>query len=703
MGSLFEKCFGNDVPENRRMFYIASLTSGGAALFLLLFNLLLGTELRIVVACFGMFVVSASLFHFEVRCGKTLLNTLILLFIFYVVGFPLLFVFSDINTVEVPIYYLVGITYSLVLLKGKPRAASFLIQMGVDIASIVYCFSIRVQIHPYGGPSTVSDYLRIELAIIIAGVLCGSLLFYRNTLILNEMKLREAATEQAQKVSYAKDMFLVNVSHEIRTPLNAIIGTTEVVLDFQDTSDRIRDMAYNISNSSRALLAITSDLLDFSRMNEDYYQTSSEKYDISSLLNDIINLFSVRLLDSNVEFYVDISPNIPKILIGDSTRIRQILINMLSNAVKYTKNGFVSLELLYEWQDKDHIKLEFLIKDTGIGIKPENIEKIFEAYNRSGNETTDRLIEGNGLGLALCKRLSNAMGGEIWAESVFGEGSTFHFKCSQQVSVPYIGGYCGGITTEVDTIAYYTAEDSEMDKVGAILDKMEVLSKRLANEAELFEAFESSGYEYYFISSDTYESIKGRLGGANFDWGKLVVISPCNYSCSGEPIKYLLNKPVSCLNIADLLNHHTNYNVRRMTYSGDFKIPNAVVLVVDDNLVNLDVAANIIGRYGCKVITAASGKEGIIAIGQEHIDIVFLDYMMPDMDGIDTLKAIRAMDDEMTDTLPIVALTANVVSGAREMFLNEGFDDYLSKPIEVEKLEKALIEHLPSELLEITV
>ncbi|MBP5151371.1 MAG: response regulator, partial [Lachnospiraceae bacterium] len=342
------------------------------------------------------------------------------------------------------------------------------------------------------------------------------------------------------------------------------------------------------------------------------------------------------------------------------------------------------------------------VEDSGIGIKEENLEKIFEPYNRSG-EATDRLIEGNGLGLALCRKLSEAMGGKIRATSVYGEGSVFSFEVCQSIETPYTGGTVGGTKDEIISIAYYLAKAKESEKLGDILDDMEIRKRHAKTFEEFLEICRNEKLDYYLIDSVSYDLNKSQINDTGVDWKKVAIISPCNYSYSGEPFEYVLSKPVSCLNLSDLVNKTQNYAIRKHMYEGKFVLPEVNILVVDDNLVNLEVTANILSRYGANIITAASGREGITVIENKKVELIFLDYMMPDLDGIDTLKAIKKLEGGKYASIPAVALTANVVSGARDFFLDAGFDDYLSKPIEIDKMEKIMLRLLPSESVKLSV
>ncbi len=697
MRELLGRYLGEGVPVKERLFNAATFLSSVFALLFVAVAILLRIDIISVSLYFSIGVLGTVLFFLNIKKSRVTLYSVIYLTYVNLFAFPVIMINSNKDLMEIPLYSIVGLVLAIALLDGKLRAFFFMIQMVVDLSMAYYCYVIKDPNAVHYVATTNSDFFRIEVAIVITGLLCGFIVHFRNYQLEKEIKAREDATLKAEKVSFAMDMFLVNVSHEIRTPLNAIIGTTELLMD-SDANNRIKETTFNISNSSHALLSITTDLLDFSRMNIDSIVPEEEKYDVAFMLNDIVNLMSVRLLDSNVDFFVKINPNLPKTLIGDSGKIRQIIINMLSNAIKYTKEGHMTLYVDFTELERYSIKLKIKVEDTGIGIRAENLQKIFEPYNRSGEET-DRLIEGNGLGLALCKKLAKAMGGDIVADSIYGEGSTFIFEVPQKADTMLKEGTVGYVKNEKTSLACFVDGIKEMEDLSSIFAGMKLNNIDVKSEDEFVECCIMDKCSYYLLDSTSYERIKDRLLDHDIDWKKIVVVSDCNYSYSSEPFEFVLTRPISCLNIADLVNHTKNYTIRKQRFEGGFSIPEATVLVVDDNLLNLEVAAGILERYHPKVLTASSGKECLICLQDEHVDIVFLDYMMPEMDGIDTLKEIRKLEGSLFKELPVVALTANVVSGAREMFLNEGFNGYLSKPLEIESLEKVLNDELPSRLI----
>ena len=702
MKELFDRYFYNkDIPESVRLFYLVSLLSSSFSLLFALAGMILRVESFVIIICFLISFLCLSLFYFKRKYPEKKFFTNILLITCNYFAFPAALIFSKKNFVEIPVYFIIGITFGLVMYKKHRRIIYTCVLLVIDISCIIYTYYIRQPYEELYSLPTGSDYIRVGFAILSTGIICGTVINFRNSLLLDEITERKKAGLQAEQVSFAKDMFLVNISHEIITPLNAIIGTTDILLD-SDVTPHIKEMASNISNSSHALLSITSDLLDFSRMNLDDVVINEEEYNISALLNDVINLMSVRLLDSNVSFYVNVNPGLKKTLIGDANKIRQIFVNLLSNAIKYTKEGSIIFEVDYDVLSEDTLNLKIRVLDTGIGIKHENLELIFEPRHRSGTLETDRSFEGNGLGLAYCRKICDAMHGRLWADSVFGEGSVFHFEAKQKF-YKNDPNYCGTVNDMNIKVLYFLENGLENKALYDILESMNVRFERAVTGDDFIEKVSEDSFDYYMVGSATYEKIKENLYSGRIDFKKIVVISACNYSYSGEPFEYVLTTPLSCLNVSDLLNKTSNYSVRRKSFQGSFEIPDVTVLVIDDNLVNLGVAKEMIQRYGARILTAASGREGLICLKQETIDIVFLDYMMPDMDGIDTLKKIREADDIGNPILPVVALTANVVSGAREMFINAGFDDYLPKPIISDQLERTFIKLLPADRIKVKV
>ncbi len=679
--------FGDQISPDEKLYNFATLL---IAAFSTLFASL-GVMFLVPVGACGMFffmsVVMISFVYINTKIHKTLLFTILELCLFNFFAYPYVFLKYGSLSVEIPIYFIVGLVYALVLLNGVIRAVYFTSQFLVDIILIYYVFLVRGNISTNYG---VEYYLRIECAVISVGVMTALLLRYRMNTLSREFAICEAEREKAKEVSFAKDMFLVNVSHEIRTPLNAIIGTLDMLSD-SDVSNRVKDMIYNISNASHALLSITSDLLNFSRINSDYLSTMEERFDMSYMLNDIVNLINVRLMDSNVDFKVHVNAALPKIVVSDQGKLRQLIIYMLTNSMKNTERGYIDLSVDFDYRASDLIYLKIMVSDTGSEIPSDILSSIMAMDEERFNSYDEG--DSNFLNLIMCMKICKSMRGSFTCGCELSGGSAFAAEIPLKLEVPNIGGIIGSLNEDV-CVNYFVSDDYS-GNLREILNSMDVRCHGVINLSEFLKAIERNDCDYFIVDSAIYESIKEELKNSGLEWHKLVVIADDNYSYADEPFEYVLTKPVSVLNLTDLFNHTLNYAIRHQSFHGSFEIPDVSILVVDDNLVNLDVAAGLLEKYSPKIITASGGKEALVALETEDVDLILLDYMMPDMDGIDTLKAIRALPNEKYKEIPIIVLTANVVSGAREMFMEAGFDDYLSKPIEIEKFEKMLVSFLP--------
>lgn len=391
-------------------------------------------------------------------------------------------------------------------------------------------------------------------------------------------KEQEKLKKQADEANRAKGEFLANMSHEIRTPINAVLGMDEMILR-ESREPGIQSYAADIKRAGNILLSLINDILDFSKIESGKMDIIPVEYDLSTVLCELMDMIRSRAEEKHLLLELKVEPDTPAHLFGDEVRIRQIIINILTNAVKYTPEGKVMLTVSGKKVSEDSVQLYVSVKDTGIGIKEEDRERLFKSFQRV-EETRNRNIEGTGLGLSITMRLLNLMGSRLEVQSTYGEGSDFYFYLEQK----------------------------QMDEqvIGDIQKK--------------------------------YEQEKDKI------------------KISTEP----------------------------------FYAPDAKILVVDDNEMNRKVFLGLLKSHGMQIDTAVCGKDCLSLMEQKSYHIIFMDHLMPEMDGIETLQNIRQENNEYFQTVPVVALTAEAVSGSEELFLNAGFQDYLSKPIEINLLEQVL-------------
>lgn len=440
-----------------------------------------------------------------------------------------------------------------------------------------------------------------RLIFLVFGLLVVLFIVGYGYLVVSQRKIEENkslrhAKNAAENASVAKSQFLANMSHEIRTPINGILGMDTMLL--KECKDPVlREYAQNIQSAGHTLLSLINDVLDISKIESGKMEIVPVEYSLFSVLNDSYNMFAMRAKDKSLKFTINVDPHVPSGLMGDEVRVRQIMNNLLSNAVKYTPQGEISLNVRYEriqpsnplaLPDVNMINLIISVTDTGIGIREEDREKLFQTFTRL-EEKRNRNIEGSGLGLNLTKHLVDLMRGVIRVDSVYGKGSTF------VVSIPQV-----------------VKKETPMGDFDA-------------------------RYKDYVSSTDT---VRGR-----------------------------------------------------------FRAPKAEILVVDDVPMNLRVMKGLLKETQIQIDVANNGMECLEKIKRKHYDEIFLDHMMPVMDGIETLGVMKTLSGNPNENTPVIMLTANAIAGVRETYMKAGFDDYLSKPVREETLLAMLRKHLPQELV----
>lgn len=562
------------------------------------------------------------------------------------------------------------------------------------ISMVVYMYTAVGISEELATPVAGVTFLGIVTSTVFIGNLSGICVRALIKIFEEEQDKAKAAMHNSELLSGSKDTFFSNMSHEIRTPMNAILGTSQLLLE-TDIDEDDRDKVLNILNATNALLSSINDMLDITHIETGEISIEESEYDFGEMISDIVNMISVRVMDRNLEFVVKVDADIPKNLYGDGKRLRQVFINILNNSVKYTKEGTITLNISKEVFEEDKVLIVASIKDTGIGIKEADKAKLFSEFERLDTSSSGLdNVEGTGLGLSICKEILKAMDGEITFDSTYHVGTEFLFRVPQKV---------------VDNTENVAAVSEEYSKYRILVfekseecdDAIIVALSNLGIEAdsafgtEMFrQMFLSGVYTHIMIDRLNYDNLSSflepRMGEC-----KLILLTDINQTdAMGIPGAVMI-RPVFSPRISDYLHGKRHSLVRRINIRGNFIAPDATVMTVDDNITNLQVVEKILAKYKMRVITASGGKEALLKLANEKVDMIFLDYMMPEMDGVDTLKNIRAMSSEWTKTVPIVALTANAVGGVKEMLLSEGFDDYISKPIELSKLERMLIKYLP--------
>ncbi len=494
-----------------------------------------------------------------------------------------------------------------------------------------------------------------------------------------------------EKSGNMKSDFLANMSHEIRTPMNAVIGMAEMALR-EELPPTAREYIYQIKAAGKSLLTIINDILDFSKIESGRMDINEVDYEPMSIVYDVANIVMTRLKGKDVELVIDIIPDLPNGLRGDNIRIKQVLLNLANNAAKFTSQGKIGMKMGFTQINPDEIELYVSVEDTGIGIKKEDIEKLFQSFQQVDSKR-NRNIEGTGLGLAISKRLLTLMDGDIWVESEYEKGSRFYCKLPQKIvdkkpsitikdpesilvvglfSNPYLrGGLCSDVTNlGVDYI---------------------LMSPKDLN------TFPDDKRVFLFIEHPLFSEMVEDFIRHNPQITAVLLIDFYDNVNSDIPNLLILRKPLFAMNIAMILNgEELNFVDDTDEKEFDFIAPEAEILIVDDNAVNLTVAEGILEPLKMKIDTVTSGKAAVDKISKFHYDIIFMDHMMPELDGVETTHIIRRFHPEYDD-VPIIALTANAMEGTKEMFCREGMNDFVAKPVELRLLAAKVKKWLPIE------
>ncbi|MBQ7221578.1 MAG: response regulator [Synergistaceae bacterium] len=501
----------------------------------------------------------------------------------FIYGFTALFFIDGGTLGGVPVFFILAVAATPFFLQVRDAVVMICLEVAAYVMNAVFAGLYPESVNP-ALARPVNMFLPL---VIIAGAL-GLLCLLYTYAYRHQQERLDSAISEAKSANEAKSSFLENMSHEIRTPMNSILGMNEMILREEDRPE-IKEYALVVQRSGRALLGILNDILDFSKLQDRKMEIVPVRYDLSSLINDLVNIAAEQAKKKSLNFTVNVDKAIPRILDGDEYHIRQVMLNILNNAIKYTERGGVTVTIGFEKVDTYTILMKFSVTDTGIGIKSEDMENIFKPFEHI-DSARKFSADGSGLGLSIVQKLLQLMDSELRIESVFHKGSTFAFDIKQNVV--------------------------KWEPIG--------------------------DYERAFMTASTRQAKK---------------------------------------------------------YTQSFQAPDARVLVVDDADVNLLVFANLLKKTKIKIDTASSGVEMLQMVRMNHYNMIFLDHRMPGMDGIEAFHNMKKMTDGLNFNTPVVALTANAVLGARQLYIDEGFSDYISKPVDTVRLEQVLLEYLPPDLV----
>ena len=549
-------------------------------------GIIVGEDKINIIPLTAAFFVFAGIAYFSLHFNKIQLGAVIIGVILIYLVLPYNFLTSGGIYSGAPIYLLFGMVYICLVIEGKIKyifLASCFVVDGI-------CYYIA-----YADTALLTDhmmkqaYINSMMSLLIVGIgACGTILF-QNVVFRRENEIAKEQKKEIEELNHAQNRFFSSMSHEIRTPINTIIGLNEMILR-EDISEEVAADARDIQGVSKMLLSLINDFLDMSKIESGKMDIVPVTYHVGDMLSDIVNIIWVRAKEKGLEFHVDVDQAVPANLYGDEVRIRQVLLHVLNNAVKYTRSGSVTLSIQSKEIESDHVQITYSVTDTGMGIKQESITYLYNAFKRVGEE--NGYTGGTGLGLSITKQLVELMGGDIAVNSVYTKGSTF-----------------------VITLPQRTVDDT---KIG----------------------------NYAFKSRRT-------LGASEH-------------------------------------------------YKQSFEAPEAHILIVDDNETNLLVAEGLLRDTKVQVETVTSGTGCLEKTLQHKYDVILMDHLMPGMDGIACLHALRTQKKGLNQKTPVVILTANVGGENQELYKREGFDGYLSKPMNNIQLEAELLKHLPKEMVHMT-
>ncbi len=596
------------------------------------------------------------------------------------------------------------------LYNALPLQVAFAIFLGLygimEVVKITFFFSLALFCYHGIVMDTLSlntgrdafyVFLQVGNIVVVEGVVASWIRMRLN----NDARILEIIRE-LRLTERSKDDFLANVSHEIRTPINTICGISEIILR-DSLSSSVRDNVLNIQSAGQNLMSVVSDILDFSELQSGKMELEEEAYHISATLNDIVAMSYARKMEKKIELIIDCDANIPNTLVGDEKKIRRVIMNLVDNAIKFTEKGCVTIGVEFR-KEEYGINLIVTIKDTGIGMEEEFLDKIFTRFHQV-DASAKRAEGGLGLGLAITHALVRKMGGVITIKSRPERGTVVKVVIPQKVAettpiavIQKPSEVNVGIFIDLEQFGIMTIRDEYNDMIMHMVEGLKVRTHVCRNIAQLKRLEEKEGFSHVFTNLVEYRVNKAYFDELSERCKIIVVLDRGDEQFATNNRLLKVYKPFSVMSVAHAVNGNATEEFEYGKFSADkFVTRDTRVLVVDDNRMNIRVIAGLLEHYKMEVSVAYSGREALEKIETADFDFVFMDHMMPEMDGVETMHRIRKKVGEYYKKIPIVALTANAVAGTREMLLAEGFNDFLEKPIEGSVLERVLLRNLPGE------